>query len=106
SCKNGKFRSGCRAAKYYCLGSDPACSKSGKKIGTIAFGERSALPRDPIRANFIALFTPSTFARTEFDAGSGWTAATGRLLLSEYCHQCRFARDLAVTNLTRPTNPA
>lgn len=47
-----------------------------KKIGTIASGQRSALPRDPIRANFIALFTASTFARTEFDARFGWTAAT------------------------------
>src|SRR5690606_18773689 len=99
-------RSGCRAAKYYCLGSDPSCSKSGKKIGTIASGERSALPRDPIRTNFIALFTASTFARTESDARFGWTAATGRFLLSEYCHQCRFTRDLAVTNLTNPTNSA
>src|SRR5690606_22028658 len=98
--------SGGRPPQYYCLSSDPSCSESGKTIGTLAAGERPALSRDSIWTNFIALFTASAFAGTEFDAGFGRTGTTGRFLLSEYCHQCRFTCDLVIADLTSPTDPA
>ncbi len=76
-----------------------------KKIGTIASGERSALPCDSIRANLTALFPDVNVCSTESDAVLGWTVQQEGFYCLNIATNARFTQRPGCTNLTSPTDP-